>query len=338
MALQNLSFVLDISIIKGERLIAKDIHWLTRKKTTSDPYIRAYYGDNFLGKTKTIEKTLNPIWNWQMRILVPADDDSRVRLRYTDISKIRLHLFDKDKLSDDDFMGEVCVPVCSNHPFTENWYNVGCGDMNTELFCKNATGRIRVRVEMSQIRGMTMEPGCIYEIPTKKRFDLKIQWNNAGQITNLDNSCVAIDSEGNILMDQSVYSGQLANSNESVRRSDLNCETKFSCNLQTLGMYVQALYFILIVETPVKTFKDLKIISAKISDETSEDSLYQCTPKISGEEHTAMFLMRFVRGNHTWNTTLIESTQHTGRDFRTLTSEVRECSRDIINVAQLQNA
>jgi len=335
----NFSFVLDVSIIKGVDLVAKDKHWLSRKKTTSDPYVKAYYGNKYLGKTQTIDKTLNPIWNWKVRITVPADDASRARQGYTDMSHIRLHIFDKDIMSEDDFMGEVLVPVCGNDPLTEEWYDVLTGNynMNNNLVCMNASGKIKIRLEMTQKKGITMEPGSIYEIPTK--FDLTLRWNiDAGQITNLDNSCVAIDNEGNILMDQSVYSGQLINSNGSVRRSGLveNCETIFSCNLHKVDNWVRALYFILIVETPDKTFKDLKIISAKISDKTSEESLYQCTPKNSGE-HTAMFLMRFVRENHTWSTALIDTKHHTARDFRTLTHEVRDSSRDIMTETQLQN-
>jgi len=321
------SFVMEISIMRGKNLVAKDQHWLTRKKTTSDPYVCAYYGQKFLGKTETKSKTLNPTWNWKVRIAVPLDDAIRARQGYTDMAKIRLMIFDKDKLTDDDFMGEITVPVCLNDTISEEWYQVGTGDKSGNLFCHNASGDVKVKVEISQKRGITMRRGSIYEIPTKK-FDLTLQWNDgAGQITNLDNSCVAVDNEGNILMDQSVYLEQSTNSNGSVCRSNMveNCGTIFSCNLQSLPIWVRALYFILIVETPNKTCKDLKHISAKISDGVATESFYQYEPVISGE-HTAKLVMRIVRENHRWTTTLVEDIHDT------------EYSHDILSEIQFNPA
>ena len=58
------SYLVDLTVIQGRGLAAKDRHFLTRQRTTSDPYVVALLGlDQSLGKTKTCKKTLSPVWN-----------------------------------------------------------------------------------------------------------------------------------------------------------------------------------------------------------------------------------------------------------------------------------
>ena len=51
---------IDITLVQGRNLIAKDSKGLFNKKKTSDPYAIIYWGGEKCGKTKTIDKSLNP--------------------------------------------------------------------------------------------------------------------------------------------------------------------------------------------------------------------------------------------------------------------------------------
>ena len=52
-----------INVIKGRNLVAKDSSGLFGKKKSSDPYVKIFFGGKKFGKTRTIDKTLNPEWN-----------------------------------------------------------------------------------------------------------------------------------------------------------------------------------------------------------------------------------------------------------------------------------
>ena len=60
-AIQGLE--VEISVIRGKDLVAKDSSGVFGKKKSSDPYVKIFFGGKNHGKTKTIDKTLAPEWN-----------------------------------------------------------------------------------------------------------------------------------------------------------------------------------------------------------------------------------------------------------------------------------
>jgi len=81
-------------------------------------------------------------------------------------------------------MGEVDIPLnLSEDPTdtsTELWYQVGTGEVNCpDYYCHNATGRIKVKIEISQIRGFTIQRGTkIGGLGnTDDDFQVTLQWN-----------------------------------------------------------------------------------------------------------------------------------------------------------------
>lgn len=172
----KLSFQICITIVKGERLIGKDTNWFSEK--TSDPYARVYFPPKiYLGKTDLKQKTCNPSWD-------------KVELRPERVTAkeanrgIRVRIFDYDVYTKDDFMGEVDIPLnLSEDPTdttTELWYQVGTGEVNCpDYYCHNATGRIKVKIEISQIRGFTIQRGTkIGGLGnTDDDFQVTLQWN-----------------------------------------------------------------------------------------------------------------------------------------------------------------
>ena len=63
------------------------------------------------------------------------------------------------------------------------------------------------------VRGNTYPLNC-------GRIRVSLQWViEDGEKADIDTSCVAIDGQGNIVMDETVYFGDLMNSNKSIRHS-----------------------------------------------------------------------------------------------------------------------
>ena len=69
--------------------------------SSSDPYVEIVFPDGKKRTTKTIEKTLNPIWNYQ--------DKYRIDLLKEDYKLIHFIVKDQDTGAIDDTLGEVKV-------------------------------------------------------------------------------------------------------------------------------------------------------------------------------------------------------------------------------------
>jgi len=85
---------IQITIVKGNNLAAKDSNGL------SDPYVIVKLGEESF-KTKTIMKTLSPVWQETAVFTVSADIDELVPVKFI--------CMDWDKTSKDDYMGEFQV-------------------------------------------------------------------------------------------------------------------------------------------------------------------------------------------------------------------------------------
>lgn len=172
------SYNVTMKIVQGRDLVAKDRHFLTRQRTTSDPYVVAFVGiDKRLGQTKTCDKTCDPMWNSTFSFSVPNKKEQTMpadmtthRQSLTDSEKeepgdtIRacgtafLKIYDHDKMTDPDLMGTVIVPIPApaktSTSVTKLWYKVD------NLFVPNAKGEIEVE--------FTVEPVLISKFKTKE--------------------------------------------------------------------------------------------------------------------------------------------------------------------------
>jgi len=186
---------------------------------------------------------------------------------------------------------------------------------------------VSIRKLLTAARGnsLSIDGGTINVI-----LDWKIE---NGSKTDLDTSCVAVDGRGNILMDETVYFGDLVNSNASLLHSgDVQSGGKseiITCKLNSIKRHVKALYFVLTVATLGKSFEDVKSASVSVMNDSTKSVLCNFTPSLVGD-HTAMFLMRIMRkdSGHGWIMTIIEDTDHTARDFGTLIPEIKGYSKD----------
>lgn len=211
-------------------------------------------------------------------------------------------------------MGVVNGTISLTNPPSKKWMPVE----KAKGFTKPVTGEIEVKTALSIRKLLTAVRGNSLGVDGGL-IDVKLDWKlEDGRGVDLDTSCVAVDRLGNVLMDETVYFGDLVNSNRSIIHSGdvLSGGGKgevITCQLSAVKRHVQALYFILTVATPGKSFEDVKSASIQVLDKKSQCTLCTFTPSLVGD-NTAMFLMRISRQGtgHGWKMTIIEDTDHTG--------------------------
>ncbi|MED6199243.1 putative ADP-ribosylation factor GTPase-activating protein agd11, variant 2 [Stylosanthes scabra] len=81
-----------VNVVKGTNLAIRDV-------VSSDPYVVLSLGDQSV-KTRVIKKSLNPVWNESLMLSIPEN-----------IPPLKVCVYDKDKFSTDDFMGEVEIDI-----------------------------------------------------------------------------------------------------------------------------------------------------------------------------------------------------------------------------------
>lgn len=256
----------DVEVLQARGLIAKDRSLLGKR--TSDPYIEVYYGQELIGKTRTIKKNVSPVWNEKFQLSVGADA-ALLMIHPGSKAHLELRIFDEDKGSNDDPMGTVLVPLKPQDTATlQTWYPVGKG--TGKFFCHNAQGEVEVKVTMTGRQMVDLERGNLHQLQYN-RITVGLAWDiEQGQMVDLDSSCVAVNREGNVDMNESVYYGNLVNSNLSlVHSGDEQTgeaggdDERIQVELDRIPSHIIALYFILTLATPPnKTFADVK--SAKM--------------------------------------------------------------------------
>lgn len=148
---------LRIHILAGRNLVPKDMNIFGRK-TRSDPYVVLYHGENKMGKTSIIYKTLNPVWEDEL-CRSPVLPEA---LEYC--KEIEAHVFDHDLLSDDDPMGTVYIPIPETHNSkVTGWYQVENG--SGADFCKNPSGELYLSIEVRRSLTRNQFHGSMRTLP-----------------------------------------------------------------------------------------------------------------------------------------------------------------------------
>ncbi|XP_031252018.1 probable ADP-ribosylation factor GTPase-activating protein AGD11 isoform X2 [Pistacia vera] len=84
--------LIKVNVVKGINLVIRDV-------VTSDPYVVLVLGQQTV-RTRVIKNNLNPIWNERLMLSIPEN-----------IPPLKVFVYDKDKFSFDDFMGEAEVDI-----------------------------------------------------------------------------------------------------------------------------------------------------------------------------------------------------------------------------------
>ncbi|XP_044507201.1 probable ADP-ribosylation factor GTPase-activating protein AGD11, partial [Mangifera indica] len=97
--------LIKVNVVKGINLVIQDV-------LTSDPYVILVLGHQTT-RTRVIKNCLNPIWNESLMLSIPEN-----------IPPLKVFVYDKDKFTFDDFMGEAEVdlqPLVAAARAYENW-------------------------------------------------------------------------------------------------------------------------------------------------------------------------------------------------------------------------
>ena len=327
--MSGINLSVKITILQGEGLVAKDRN-VFGKKTSSDPFVEVWaLNAQKIGKTKTAKKTLSPRYN----------ETFAMQLQQVTHPFVALKIFDEDLLSAPDAMGTVTVPIPTQNGDTTQWYNVAPGS------AKNATGRLQVRLEVTVEVARTLVRGNALTLtPQQHSIKVGLAWDvTNGRNVDLDVSCVAMSSQGQVSMPDTVYYGNRANSNESVLHSgdeqegdEEGDDESILMNLDAVPTRVLAMYIILTVATPGMSIRDVTSTVLKVYD-TKQYDLPLCTftPGRDNHNSTAMFMVRIARetasGNcRTWKISPLEDTHATARDFGSLIPQLKSYTRDLL--------
>jgi hypothetical protein len=184
-SLHTTSVDIIISVIRGEGLAAKDRNFWG-KATSSDPFVEVFYQGESKGRTRTINKSLSPVWNDTIRFTIFGSKKKFV--------KVRLKIMDDDMLSASDLMGVVVIPFSTgvSQPRFTSWYEV---DPNSAV---NAKGRIKVEIESTARKSMSLIRGNNLELNSTK-IQAGLSWDSIhGAQVDLDLSCIGVSSRGRI--------------------------------------------------------------------------------------------------------------------------------------------
>lgn len=131
------------------------------------------------------------------------------------------------------------------------------------------------------------------------RITAGLAWDiGQGRKVDLDTSVVAIDNYGNILIDETIYYGNLVNTNASIQHSgdETTGELKgddesLLINLDCIPSHVTTLYFLLTVATPGMTFEDVKSACVRLLSTDENTGICRYVPSSMGQ-NSALFLAR----------------------------------------------
>jgi Ca2+-dependent lipid-binding protein len=191
---------LDITVKSGKGLVAKDGSGLFKlgKAKTSDPYVVITVDPQGKGKkvkireTQMCKKTLDPEWNetfkWQAegRQFKPASD-----LVFT--------IFDRDRGSSDDPMGEVRFPLSS---LFDGQVRDSSFEVKNCSGCKDASGTLQLSVSCAVRRSLALEKGNTMRIDSGI-LAVGLGWDmlQGNRAIDLDTSCVCVAFDGRIMME-----------------------------------------------------------------------------------------------------------------------------------------
>jgi tellurium resistance protein TerZ len=249
-----------------------------------------------------------------------------------------LKIFDKDMLSPPpNAMGvvRIIIPAINDVDTTE-WYDVPPDS------AKNASGKLQIRIQTSISYSRSLVRGNAFVI-FSNQIQIGLAWDmiNGHTEVDLDVSCVALSQQGHVVMPDTVYYANTANSNESVIHSgdekegdEEGDDERIVMQLDKIPQYIRCMYILLTVATPQMRIPDIKSTVLRVYN---DDHLTLCsfTPATHAlsRNATAMFMVRIARSSdfiNQWILSPIEDTHPTARDFGSLVPYLKNYTRDLL--------
>jgi len=321
---------INIAIIAGRALKPMDGGGLFGKAKTADPFVKVICCGKELGRTKAVDKCLDPAWNETLEFQLEGK-------LFRPSGELVLAVFDKDKFSDDDPMGEVRLPMqqlLSGH-VREGWHSVqNCAGQ------KKATGELQLKVSVLARRAISLAPHDSVAI-TDSTIAVGFGWDPlpGGVAIDLDTSCIALDAKGGLLMEETVYFARLHNPSNSIRHTgdetdgaeDLGQgdDEIIVVDLHRVPAQVHALFFVGTVASEGRTFADVKSSRIRLCEWGTGTERCRFMPAMAGA-HTAVFMGRVAREGKGWRLTAIGESDHTARDWGSVVPELRSYMADLV--------
>ena len=326
-------------VIEGKDLVTRKKAMMSGSKG-SDSYIALYCGGKLVGKTRVVRNTVNPFWDHTITFQLDSVHANTIARGGVEnpAGMLEFKIFHKKTIGRDAPMGYISLPlpIAQNQNSMKRWYNVDNG------LTKDATGKVELMVDVSArkalqvIRGNSQEVNC-------QRLRVAAGWDLEMGGIDLDISAVSVDRQGKILMEDTVYYGELFNSNHSVSHSGdavtgntniqgTGDDERIEVDLKSIPTHVHAMYFILTVATPGVDLS--KIQSARVNVVDIQTNMILCqysTEPGSDVTGTALFLLRLDRTPFDfkkWRISVIGDTDETARDFGSLIPEIKSYCRD----------
>lgn len=342
-----------ITLYQARGLLAKDRN-MFGKRTSSDPYVKVFFKDVLVGKSSVKKKTLQPQWNCTVKYMLGCDEGEKIRHAAPTASglgpKFHLVVLDHDKLSSDDTLGQVFIPITING-MEPTWITLQTGIQGDTYYCKKAKGEIQVSIDITTLLLPNIVRGNVVplRIPgEKKLLKVGLGWNVAQRQRpiDLDVSCVAIGIDGRVSMTETVYFSNLQNPNGSIKHSGDEREGRKTVadenddreqivmDMNILPDHIAAYVFLVTVATPGVDFSQITSARVRISSGVNGVGLCAFRPAYEGE-NTALFCMRISRSykkgrfGKAWSLSTIGDMDPSARDFGSLIPEIKGYCRDL---------
>mmetsp|Transcript_17478 Transcript_17478/g.28709 ORF Transcript_17478/g.28709 Transcript_17478/m.28709 type:complete len:431 (-) Transcript_17478:284-1576(-) len=217
----------NLKVVEAKSIAARD------RNGSSDPYCEIRYG-SMKTKTKTLKKTVNPIWNAEF---ICKWDEEPER---PDV--LNVVLYDKDMFTSDDYLGEVVITLSDltlTDGLSDAWYNlistkagfIASGVLNLQIqFPRQGS------IAMRRVIG-TDERTAITDMPlSPQKSKISSQERPARADTTRINSATSSNTFSSPLSNQSSMSAPSvsAESSESVESGSNGGQGRSSSNKSTL--------------------------------------------------------------------------------------------------------
>jgi len=253
-------------------------------------------------------------------------------------------LYDHDAISADDIMGVVEVPLNSilDNPLE-------CSrDLQVCRGVRSTSGSLTFSAVLDVSPIVRLSDGA--QVP----FDVAqcvvgLGWDMlpGGKAVDLDASCVGIGTDGQVLTDETVYFGNLSNSNGAMRHTgdekegDENLggsgdDEQILLDLARMPNHVIAVVVMITVASEGCTFADVKTARARIVNPADGREFARYVPGTLGR-NTALFCVRFARtdASSSWIMNAIGDLDPCARDFGSCIPEIMSFNRDLVPDLQI---
>ncbi|KAL8248299.1 hypothetical protein R6Q59_005167 [Mikania micrantha] len=156
--------LIKVKVVRGTNLVIRDVR-------SSDPYVMLSLGSQSV-KTRVIKNNLNPVWNEKLMLSIPED-----------VPPLKVNVFDKDKFSTDDPMGEAEIDLEPLVSAAKAFENVNANESSKQL----------EKMNRGKDKYTLVNNGTITVVEGKAKQDIALQLQNveSGEI-QIEIECVPL--------------------------------------------------------------------------------------------------------------------------------------------------